>query len=710
VLYLPNGDIYKPTTNDAPAGEKKPNRLINETSPYLLQHAHNPVDWYPWGQEAVDKARAEHKPLLISIGYSACHWCHVMERECFENPEIAKLVNDTVVAVKVDREERPDVDAIYMQACTAMNGHGGWPLNAFVTQELRPFFVGTYFPPTNRGQLPGFPQVLQRIAEVWNTDRIAITTQARMLHEGFVRTQQSGDPQDLEEGLLQRFVDDHARTYDPVRGGFGRAPKFPPDTRSSVLLGAHHTLQSEKALEMATGTLTAMARGGLFDHVGGGFARYSVDAEWLIPHFEKMLYNQALLVPVYSDAWLVTGNELYRRTVRETLDWCATDLRSPEDAYYCALDADSEGEEGKYYVWTPGQVQEALGSTADAAYFCRAYGITGEGNFEHGTSNPNLVLDEEQLAKAEGGTAAEHRARLDGLRAKLLEVRRTRIAPGLDDKCLTGWNGLMITALCRAWQVFGEDRDLESARQAAHFFLSPTMLDGTTGRLHRVWCKGRATVDGVLEDYAYLLAGLLDLFECDGSEVWISQAIRLAEVILADFEDQEIGGFFSVRDGDTLLVSRPRDDQDGALPAAGAVAAQGLARLWHLTGREDFRLSAERAIRSEAPKANRFPAAFASVIHAGRILDAKTPVICVHGGGDGNGDGSAGKELFRAATRTYLPVRVILQADQPGAVGLFAAEGRTNAEKPTAHVCFANTCQQPVHRAEELVELLKGIR
>ncbi len=706
MLYLPNGEIYRPKQELGESVHQRSNRLAQETSPYLLQHAHNPVDWYPWGQEAVEKARVEQKPLLISIGYSACHWCHVMERESFENPEVARLINETVVAVKVDREERPDVDAIYMQACIAMNGHGGWPLNAFVTPELRPFFVGTYFPPESRGRMPGFMDVLRRIAEVWATDRLGITTQARMLHEGFVRSQSAGDPQELDSNILQRFVDDHARTFDERLGGFGRAPKFPPDTRCGLLLAAARELGSSQALTMATTTLNAMARGGLFDHLGGGFARYSVDAEWLIPHFEKMLYNQALLVPVYADAWLATGNELYRRTVRETLQWCSADLRTPQGTFACALDADSEGEEGKYYVWTPSQVQDVLGNVQEAAYFCRAYGITAEGNFEHGTSNPSLVLDESQLAKSEGGTPEEHRSRLDGLRSRLLQSRRTRVAPGLDDKCLTAWNGLQISALCRSWQVFALDQDLEQARDSARFLLSPSMWNPTTGRLTRVWCKGRPSVDAVLEDYAYLLMGLLDLFECDGTSEWLEPALRLAEVIIQDFEDQDQGGFYSVRDGDHLLVARPRDDQDGALPSPGAVSAQALARLWHLTGRDDFHHSADRAIKAEASKANRFPAAFTSVIQAARWLDPSTPVICVHGGGDE----VAGRDLLQTAYHSLLSPRAIVRVDKEGAAGLSCAQGRTQASQPTAFVCFANTCQAPVHTPVDLRGLLNQLR
>jgi uncharacterized protein YyaL (SSP411 family) len=702
MLILPNGDVYKSESS----GEKRPNRLKEETSPYLLQHAYNPVDWYPWGPEAVEKARSEGKPMLISIGYSACHWCHVMERESFEDPELARLINETVVAVKVDREERPDVDAIYMEACMAMNGHGGWPLNAFVTPELRPFFVGTYFPPKARGRMPGFGDVLKRIAEIWRTDRLGLVTQARMLHEGFLRSRESSEAQSVDGSILDKFVADHERVFDSRLGGFGQAPKFPPDTRCSVLLAAGWKNGSSQATTMAMRTLEAMARGGIYDHVGGGFARYSVDAEWLIPHFEKMLYNQALLVPVYGEAWLQSKRDLWKRTALETLDWCERDLLGSDGAYQCALDADSEGEEGKYYVWTPQEIREILGAGPESELFCRAYGIVDGGNFEHGTSNPNAIMDEEELAKAEGGDPASWREKLDQLRLRLREARQERVSPGLDDKCLAAWNGLMVTALARAWQIFGRQKDLDRAIAAASFFTSAPMWDNQAKRLKRVWCKGKASVEAVLEDYAYLLVGFLDLYECRFEQRWLDLAQSFADVILEEFEDRDSGGYFSVRAGDDLLVTRPRDEQDGALPAASSLAALGLARLGRLLERARYLESARRALESKGQELNKYPAAFASLLQVREYLSEHTPEIIIHGGGADEG----AKELLKVVYGTYLPARILVRADRLSSERSPLVAGRETADQATAFVCFLNTCQKPVHTPSDLQGILGGLK
>lgn len=677
---------------------KHTNQLANETSPYLLQHAHNPVDWHPWGEAAFEKARRENKPLLISIGYSACHWCHVMERESFENEKIAQYLNETVVPVKVDREERPDVDAIYMNACMAMTGQGGWPLNAFVTPDLKPFFVGTYFPPDDRYGRPGFLSLLERIREAWLTERMELTTQAATLHDQFERYGRGSGTQPISPQVVDRVLDAAANQFDVRHGGFGNAPKFPPDQRLALLLTIHHDTKSEAALEVVTKTLDGMARGGMYDQLGGGFARYSVDQRWLIPHFEKMLYNQALLVPVYLDAFLVTGSTEYRRVAAETLDWVLRDMRSPEGAFYCALDADSEGEEGKFYVWTPVEIAEILGD-ADAALFCEYYDVTLDGNFEHATSALNIRMAAGEFAEKHGMSEEAWLARLEAMKQKVRAVRSKRVPPATDDKCLTSWNGLMISALCRGWQVLGVSRYLDAARDAANFLLTRQWKDG---KLMRSFCKGESRIDGVLDDHAFFIAGLLDLFESSFERRWLDAANEIAETMISRFADDAEGTFYFTSGEDKSLITRTREIHDGALPAGASVAVMSLLRLGALLGNDKYTALARTAFESAGSRVNAGPSHFSSLLLAWRFSQPSTPQIVITGEGDST------HVLTDAVWKSYLPSRSILVANE-STNDLPLAKDKAVSGVPAAFVCFQNTCRPPVHTAGELEALLRTI-
>jgi uncharacterized protein YyaL (SSP411 family) len=676
---------------------RPPNRLAGENSPYLLQHQFNPVDWHPWGEEAFARARAENKPLLISIGYSACHWCHVMEHESFSNEEIARVINETVIPVKVDREERPDVDAIYMNACQAMTGQGGWPLNAFVTPDLKPFFVGTYFPPQDNYGRPGFVTVLEKIREAWALDGRGLVAQAEQLHQQLEQFGKPSDSQALAPDLLDDVVRDSASMYDLRHGGFGTAPKFPPDTRLALLLAAHTKSGDESALRMVTGTLDAMAYGGMYDQVGGGFARYSVDAQWLIPHFEKMLYNQALLIPVYADAFLVTKNYRYKRIARESVDWVLRELTSKEGVFQCAYDADSEGEEGKFYVWTPAQVKEILGDTEDARVLCEFYGITERGNFEHGTSNPHVPVPPEEFAAARQMTKDQWMDRFRPMRQALRDARAKRVWPGLDDKCLTGWNGLMISALCRAAQAFDEERFEAAATQAAAVLLNRQWKGEV---LLRVLKGDHSSVRGTLEDYAFFADGLIDLYETTFDSSWAEAARSIAAQMLKLFLDPASGGFFYTDGADPSLISRTRDNHDGALPAAGSVAAKALLRLGTLFRDKKLTDAGRRAIASDGRRANSHPLAYASLVIAGFYTQPELAEITLTGS-----NLEQTRKLAKGVWQTYLPARVIAAHTSDGRPLPLAAE-KPGGGSPQAWVCHSMTCLPPVSTPEELGTIL----
>ena len=647
-----------------------PNRLASETSPYLLQHAENPVDWYPWGDDAFARARAEDKPVLVSIGYAACHWCHVMEHESFEDPQVAELMNSSFVCVKVDREERPDVDAIYMDAVQAMTGRGGWPLNAFLTPDGVPFWAGTYFPPEPRQGMPGWPQVLQALAQAWVDQRAEINQAAQSLVPRLQGAALLEAPAaELSPDALDAAVGALRRAFDSEHGGWGGAPKFPAASVIEFLLA-----RGERTMPLMT--LRRMAAGGIYDQVGGGFARYSVDERWLVPHFEKMLYDNALLARAYLHGYLVSDEPLFRRVCEETLDWAMRELRQDEGGFASSLDADSEGVEGKFYVWTVDQLRDALGELADDAI--RHFGVTEQGNFE----GSNILV-----------RATSDPPALREIKARLLAAREQRVRPGLDDKRLTSWNALMISALADAGAALGR-ADYVAAAVACASFVEKELRDASGGLL-RTFNRGRAKLHAFLEDHAYLLEAYLDLYEATFDVRWFTRAADLAETILERFYDRERGGFFSTAGLHTNLIARRKDLEDAPIPSGASSACFGLLRLSRFTGEaryEDAALSLIRLLHTVAPE---HPLAFGHLLRAIDFLQA--PVREVALAGD---DVSSLASVVRTG---YYP-HVVL-AGGAGAVPLL--EGRTPVDGgPAAYVCEHFTCRLPVTTPTELAAAL----
>jgi uncharacterized protein YyaL (SSP411 family)/aryl-alcohol dehydrogenase-like predicted oxidoreductase len=667
------------------------NRLALSTSPYLLQHAHNPVDWYPWGEEALSRAREEGKPILLSIGYSACHWCHVMERESFEDEGIARLMNEHFVPIKVDREERPDLDDIYMAATLAMNqGQGGWPMTVFLTPEQEPFFAGTYFPPTDRYGRPGFRTVLERLAGLWATDQASVRAQGAELARFLKENARAAPGPSVGEDALRAAAAQLRRDFDARWGGFGRAPKFPPSMALMLLLRAHRRFGDAGDLEIVRVTLDRMARGGMYDQVGGGFHRYSVDERWLVPHFEKMLYDNALLVRAYLEGWQATGDPSFRRIATEVLDYVRREMTSPEGGFYSATDADSEGEEGKFFVWSPAQVAEAVGVPEDARLFCAAYDVSEGGNFE-GRSIPNLPRPLAEVARELDVPLLELEAALVRARPKLLAARARRVAPGLDDKVLTAWNGLMISAFAEAHRVLGETAYLEAAVSAAEFLRA--RLRAPDGRLWRTYRNGTAHLAAYLEDYAFLAAGLLDLYESGGDDRWLEDAEALAERLRADFQADDGGFFATARDHESLII-RPREGHDGAIPAANAVAAQVLARLSHHLDRQDLRDGAVRALSAWGKAIARQPRAFAtSLMVVDFLLDGPVELALV------GERGARDLEALRAEVgRRFVPSRIVAVHDvRQGESRRPLLAGKTTVGgKAALYVCRDFACGRPV--------------
>jgi hypothetical protein len=674
------------------AAGRSPNRLIHETSPYLLQHAYNPVDWHPWGREALAKASELSKPILLSIGYSACHWCHVMERESFESEQIAALMNEHFVCIKVDREERPDLDEIYMQATLALNhGQGGWPMTVFLTPEQEPIFAGTYFPPTDRWGRPGFASVLTRVAEFWRKDQAGLRRQAGDITKQLTQSMQVASPVSVGDAELDAAVGQYADEFDAQFGGFGHAPKFPPATGLSFLLRHHHRTGDSHTLTMVTKTLDAMAAGGMYDHVGGGFSRYSTDERWLVPHFEKMLYDNALLARTYLEAWQAAGNPDYRRVVSETLDYILREMTSPEGGFYSATDADSEGVEGKFFVWTPEEIRAAVPDEEDAKRFCAYYDITPGGNWEQ-KSIPNRLEPLEAVAGRLKISPIELRATIERVKPLVYAARAKRVPPGLDDKILTAWNGMMISAMAEGARALGDSRYLEAAEEAADFLLR-TMKRPDDG-LYRSYRSGKAHLDACLEDYAWLAEGLIDLYEAGAHEGHLAEAVRLAERILADFSDAEHGGFFTTAKDHESLILRSREGPDGATPSGNAVAASVLARLSFHFAREDFREAAANAIRVYGRQMTRYPRAFAKSLCVVDLLLRGPVELALIGS-----PAEAGYEALRAeVNRRYLPNRIIARHDPQGPDPDHPlTKGKSFVKgKAALYVCRDFACRAPI--------------
>jgi uncharacterized protein YyaL (SSP411 family) len=669
--------------------KKHTNRLSSETSPYLLQHAHNPVDWYPWGPEALARARTEGRPILLSIGYAACHWCHVMERESFEDEALAAVMNEHFVCIKVDREERPDLDSIYMSATVAMNqGRGGWPMTVFLTPDGEPFFAGTYFPPQDRHGMPGFGRVLRRVAELWREQREALASQAREVAD---MLRAAGPPQAGTPGphLLQRTLAHLEGEFDPTHGGFGPAPKFPHATTVSLLLKQARLRGDDTARKMAVDTLDGMAQGGLFDHIGGGFARYSTDAMWLVPHFEKMLYDNALLAQAYLEAFVATGEVRFAEVARATLDWVAREMTGPGGGFFASLDADSEGEEGKFYVWRPEEVEAVLGAE-EARRLCAWFDISPHGNWE-GNSIAHTPQPLAFVAHKLGISVEALRASIDAGRPKLYAARAKRVRPGLDDKILTAWNGLMMGAFATAARLLGEPRYLLQAQRAAAFVWR--VLRRPDGQLLRT-CRGeRAHLDAYLEDYAYLAEGLLDLYEADGDPQTLERVRSLVDRILQDFLDPDSGAFFDTAAHHEKLLYRTREGHDGATPNANATAASVLARLSVHLDHPPYAERARAALMAYASGWERAPWAFCKATMAWQFLE-EAPQELVLVGEPGSPDREA---LWRAVQAIYVPYSVIAQAtgDAPSELPLLRGKTRVG-DRAALYVCRHSTCSAPI--------------
>ncbi len=654
------------------------NRLARETSPYLLQHSENPVDWLPWGDEAFTRAREEDRPILLSVGYSACHWCHVMERESFEDAATAAYMNEHFVNVKVDREERPDVDALYMEAVQAISGQGGWPMTVFLDPEGVPFYGGTYFPPDEGRGMPSFRMVMEAVVDAFERRREEIGERAAQMRArlgAIGQVEPAAEP--LEVTALVEAVARLLESADRRRGGFGGAPKFPPALALELLLARGERTVVEH-------TLDAMLAGGIYDQLGGGFARYSVDAAWLVPHFEKMLYDNALLARAYLHGWQAFGHERYRRACEETLDWALREMRGPEGGFYSALDADSEGEEGRFYVWTPEEIREVLGDRADAV--AAYYGVTERGNFE-GRSILHLA----------GGAAAPEPDGLDEARRALYEHRSRRVRPGLDDKRLTAWNALMIGALAEAGAVLERDDYLDAARSCASFVWEG--LRDADGNLLRTWKDGRAHLNAYLEDHAFLLEALLGLYEATFEQRWFERARSLADTTIERFGDRERGGFFSTSGDHEPLIARRKEVGDHPIPSGNSSAAMGLLRLAALTGERGYEQQAESVIRLFARPATQHPESFAHLLRAIDFQLSPTREVALIGGDLA--------ELSRTVRAEHRPHLVLAGGPEGSEIPELLRRRGTLDGRPTAYVCEGFVCRAPVADPSDLSNLLR---
>ena len=713
------------------AGEtttRKPNRLIHEKSPYLLQHAYNPVDWFPWGDEAFAKARKENKPIFLSIGYSTCHWCHVMEHESFENDEIAAVMNQYFVCIKVDREERPDIDRIYMTAVQATTGSGGWPMSVWLTPDLKPFFCGTYFPPDSRYGRPGFKDLLQHVHDVWEANHDGVLAQAGKITEAvgqYAILKKEGESK-LDDAPLRFGFEQFRGSYDDVNGGFGGAPKFPRPVALNFLLryfaraprpgptpnpsqeGNQSSLPSSGGAgggfsrDMALHTLRAMGEGGMFDQLGGGFHRYSVDERWLVSHFEKMLYDQAQLVSSYIDAYQITREPFYADIARRTCDYVLRDMTSPEGGFYSAEDADSEGVEGKFYVWTREEIEKIIGDKDKSDVFCRYYGVEHEGNWEHGNNVLHVSLTLEQTAKLFHKSEKDIVAILEEGQAKLFAARGKRVRPHRDEKILTAWNGLMISALARAAQALDEPKYRDAAERAARYIVRDRLRDR---RLTRT-----ATVPAMVEDYACFGNGLVDLYEADFDPQWLLKATELADTMLAQYYDPKDGGFFQTDGRDPSVIVRAKEDYDGAEPSGNSMAALLLLRLAQFTDRAKCRDAAEKTLQLFNGHLHKAPSTVPQMACALDFYLSKPKQIVIAG----KADATDTRAMLRAIHEHYLPNAIVILADggdsQKTLTKLlpFLETIKPINGKATAYVCINYACQLPTSDASKFKELLAG--
>ena len=693
------------------AGGSRTNHLAGEKSPYLLQHANNPVDWYPWGPEAFEKARAEDKPVFLSIGYSTCHWCHVMESESFEDGEVASLLNDTFVCIKVDREERPDIDAVYMDAARVMSGGGGWPLTIVMTPDKQPFYAATYLPKTSRFGRPGMMELVPRIGELWDTRRDELVDTAGRVASTLREQSALPGGKELGPAVLDEAYEQLRATFDSERGGFGTAPKFPTPHQLLFLLRYWNRTGETEALAMVESTLRAMRRGGVYDHVGHGFHRYSTDAEWLLPHFEKMLYDQAMLTMAYTEAYLATGDADYERTAREIISYVLRDMTDEGGAFYSAEDADSEGVEGKFYVWSASEIRDVLGEE-DAGFAADVFGLSEDGNVRDeasgrytGANVLHLVASQSGLARERGVSMGEFADRVESVRARLFDARATRVRPHLDDKVLTDWNGLMVAALARASQAFDEPAYAEAARGCADFLLGGMRDEG--GRLLHRYRDGEAAIAGNADDYAFLSLGLFDLYEATHEPRYLSESARLTTEMLELFWDEADGAFFFTPDGGETLLVRKKDVYDGAVPSANSVALLNLLRLGGALALPELEERAADLGRAASGTVERYPSGYTMFLSALDYgLGPSIELVIVGELGDEDTEG-----LLRAVRGRFIPNKVVLQrpaADADEAVALTPwIEHHVRVDgRATVYVCRDHECTLPITAPDELAREL----
>jgi len=669
--------------------EGKANRLFKEKSPYLLQHAFNLVDWYPWGEEAFAKARSEDKPIFLSIGYSTCHWCHQMAHESFEDERVASILNEKFVSIKVDREERPDLDEVYMKSVMTLTGHGGWPLSVFLTTDLKPFYGGTYWPPFPRNGLPGFGDVLNFIAETWKSKRQEVVLSSEEITKAI-----SNEYALKGQGTLSKLLLDNAyavvlSTHDSQFGGFGRAPKFPLPSYLDFLLRYNARTGKGSALTPVLKTLDTMAAGGIHDHLAGGFHRYSTDRYWLVPHFEKMLYDNALLARVYADAFRATRMGRYAATARDTLDWVLEEMTSSEGGFYSAQDADTRDGEGYYYTWKPDEVSKVIGEK-DGALFCEFYGVTKEGNFEGKRSILSVSSTLEKAATKFGLSIEEAEKDLARAKAVLLTARRERTRPSVDDKILAAWNGLAISGFACAYQALQDERYLEAASKSAEFVLAKLVKKGTSPMLFRRYRDGDVAIEGNLEDYSFLIAGLLDLYEASFEKRWISAAIVLADEMVALFWDIDGGGFFlKPPRGDIVAI---KEGYDGPTPSGNSIAAMDLLRLAEFTGNKDRREMAETTLKLFADAMESNPTGYLEMLGAVDFSFAAKEVVVARGWEQGELEA-----MVREIRTRYLPTKVLALADGSDPAMAQLTEGKASIKgRPTVYVCENFACKAPV--------------
>jgi uncharacterized protein YyaL (SSP411 family) len=702
--YKVTGEKNMPTTTST---HKHTNRLINETSPYLLQHAHNPVDWYPWGEEAFERAKQEDKPVFLSIGYSTCHWCHVMERESFENEKIAEIMNKHFICIKVDREHRPDVDGIYMNAVQMMTGSGGWPLSVFLTPDGKPFFGGTYFPPKDLYGRPGFDRVLLSIADAWKNRRQELVESSNKISEVLANLTGPTEKETLSPDMLKAGFDYFNATFDAVNGGFGPAPKFPQPTNLSMLLSYWHRTKDTQALKMVEKTLDVMAKGGIYDHIGGGFHRYATDGRWLVPHFEKMLYDQALLSKVYIQAYQATGKEKYATTAREIFGYVLRDMTDSKGGFYSAEDADSEGEEGVFYVWAPKQINSILDKD-EAEIFSAYYGVTKKGNFEENKTILSIIIPTGQLEKKFN---KDHKALMNILskaRSKIFTERAKRIRPHRDDKIITAWNGLMISSMAYGGAVLQEEKYIRAAERAAKFIMDALHKNG---RLMRYYRQDQAVELAFLDDYAFTIMGFLDLYEASFETKWLIDAKMLAEEMIKLFADNEQGGFFLTGKDSEKLITRIKPSTDGVIPSGNSAASFALLKLGKLTMNQHFTEQGGKVLESFSRHLKQSSGYSSEMLSALNFSLGPTQEIVIAG----NSDAADTQQMLKLIRSKFLPNAVILLHQQENTDSSidktipFIKNLTTIDGKATAYVCENYACNWPVNKLDDLKKLLSDI-